>query len=1291
MDVDVDLSSLPALSRWVDEYTDTLSGDAFAILRDDLFAELHGVIRAVGTIPLGIVNRLFDMVLSGLQAMVDAWDAHIGEGDVPLSQTDMETPKRALLRWLALMQTLVVTAEHRSIHAQSLATVATAGTGAGGRVKKTPAAPARKKAKGNVIAEQDWEWESLKIRTLRAILNVLELPLGRFLTDAEREEAVGTVTKSLNELWQNKDRTSLKCVPLKRLMFEAYATCIVSHGYDAQVTIEQNLKFFEFLAEPMAEFLHYLESDRDVTKLTADLLKTIGQTEYTDSSHAKSIATFLTALSDKCPKSVLRNLVYLKAQLDSPEYPLRSAILQCVAAAIQHLFQTDETDHVASLIEVIEERYRDVTAQTRKKALQITSELLGYKYFYAKFPDPWFDLLRLAVSRIQDKNQPVRASAIKTVTQFLHRHPFTLHGETLARAPIEAKAAEIRDQLKVFLDDAEHADEVDAGQLSLLEAQHKYFTHLVQFLDQLEYQAIPYLAQLLASKNKAEVIDTMDFFVEAHALKLPGATVGLGKMWHLVFNVRNSEHLKDIHAHLIACFDAVYLSSAATTAKQTAPAGLRQPDVNLVVRNLITLTYDKTLADLTCLDKIVGMCRQERLIDDRVVTHLWTIFSATKVPVPLKQRRGATLVLSWLCHAEPALLGADQLMLVLRGLRANRDLIFTRSCCQVLQSLQCRLPMDHELFDVMQAVLLEAPAPRHSASTAWYGTAQQVIKTIYAICQQPMAVLNQVIKTLSQVLYTPTGRAPLDHLCRLFFVLGHTAIQQLVYLETIELDYKRKKAAEPAAAPKARARKTASRKSTPQRARHARRRSTGGNVTGDDTDAGAETDNDLEQVVGSAEDVFTDNLAAVRELELLQGASSLLAAYGPLVRHVTQDRTTPPQLRVFAATCLAQFMCLSAQFCEENLPVLKQALRDAPSGIKSNLMVAFGDLIVCWNTVIDEDVNVLYDALRSAEAGAVKKNALMVLLHLILNGMVKVKGQLSALAMCLEDPDDRIAGLTRLFLSELAAKEQALYNNLSDVLSHLFIIGSESANGDAAAAVPAAAAPADVDGGAAVGDGAFGRPAAVDEQAVMRVLKFLLGFITKEKQTENLMDKLCQRLKESESPRQWRAIMYAMSLLPVDTSPEAKTRKLLEHFACYANKLHEDGVYKFLMDIVAKIGKANAGGVGKPAAGASANAALQELTEKITQARNGFIVAGTTSTSPDGESAEADAPPAPPAAARPAAARTRGRRGAGKAAKGRRGAAVRTTRAAAARRRRAVHVSDSEVEEEDESMDEDSD
>ena len=56
----------------------------------------------------------------------------------------------------------------------------------------------------------------------------------------------------------------------------------------------------------------------------------------------------------------------------------------------------------------------------------------------------------------------------------------------------------------------------------------------------------------------------------------------------------------------------------------------------------------------------------------------------------------------------------------------------------------------------------------------------------------------------------------------------------------------------------------------------------------------------------------------------------------------------------------------------------------------------------------------------------------MVLTHLILNGMIKVKGQLGEMAKCLEDSEPRIADLAKLFFTELSTKENAIYNNLPD-------------------------------------------------------------------------------------------------------------------------------------------------------------------------------------------------------------------------------------------------------------------
>jgi condensin complex subunit 1 len=100
-------------------------------------------------------------------------------------------------------------------------------------------------------------------------------------------------------------------------------------------------------------------------------------------------------------------------------------------------------------------------------------------------------------------------------------------------------------------------------------------------------------------------------------------------------------------------------------------------------------------------------------------------------------------------------------------------------------------------------------------------------------------------------------------------------------------------------------------------------------------------------------------------------------------------------------------------------------------------VIALGDVAVSFSTIIDENSHELYRGLSDKDI-VVKKNTLMVLTHLILNGMIKVKGQLGEMAKCIEDPDQRIADLARLFFSELATKENAIYNNLPDGMNNVF-------------------------------------------------------------------------------------------------------------------------------------------------------------------------------------------------------------------------------------------------------------
>lgn len=134
---------------------------------------------------------------------------------------------------------------------------------------------------------------------------------------------------------------------------------------------------------------------------------------------------------------------------------------------------------------------------------------------------------------------------------------------------------------------------------------------------------------------------------------------------------------------------------------------------------------------------------------------------------------------------------------------------------------------------------------------------------------------------------------------------------------------------------------------------------------------------------------------------------------------------------------LCKLMCVCEKFCEENLSLLFKLLqRSRDPNTRSNIIIALGDIAVCFNNLIDQNISFLYQRLSDPDS-LVKKNALMVLTHLILNGMVKVKGQISQMAVCLEDGDSKISDLARLFFTELAAKDNAIYNNLPDIISSL--------------------------------------------------------------------------------------------------------------------------------------------------------------------------------------------------------------------------------------------------------------
>ncbi|GAA5840742.1 hypothetical protein JCM11251_001688 [Rhodosporidiobolus azoricus] len=701
--------------------------------------------------------------------------------------------------------------------------------------------------------------------------------------------------------------------------------------------------------------------------------------------------------------------------------------------------------------------------------------------------------------------------------------------------------------------------------LAKLRMTKQYYDDAISFIEQIE-GALEVVTELLASSVKSEVLEAMEVTKTAKEYRVEAAEQGVRRMLHLIWTKDDAspsasaaaassanadggegeeKETRGIRARLIECYSQLYFEP---------PADMGEKDqVALVARNVIELTRDATLAELTSLEALLAVMMARGVVEDEVITKLWQVYSTSK-DIPRFQRRGAIIVLGMFAQTRPEVV-ADQVETLLKiglGHLGRNDLILAKYTCIALgrvggsvkkvkgslTDVQVRLPMDSPVFARL-AEAIQAP----SSSKEWFSMAEQAINTVYTLGDQPDALCSEILRKMTARVFGPNAASaaaepeqpkeeaqdvemaaaansegeeasataasqdPMGNafdLSQLIFVAGHCSVKQLVHLELVERDLKRRKAEED----KAKAAQSGGK----------------GKSAGDD---------ELDQVAGSVEDEIGDAIHAAKETELLEGNQSLLAVFGPMAAEIVAKPKVykNSMLQTAATLALSKFMCISSKFCEAHLNLLFKVLETSREpAVRSNIVIALGDIAVSFSTIMDEKSNELYAGLHDKDA-TVKKNTLMVLTHLILNGMIKVKGQLGEMAKCLSDEDKRIKDLAHLFFEELATKEKAIYNNLPDIISHL----SSGAN-------------------------------PVDEDTFQTSMKFIFKF---KKEAESIVEKLCQRFGTTTEPRQWRDIAFCLSLLPFNS--DGSVKKLTEGLPFYQDKLHEETVFKRFGEILSKI------------------------------------------------------------------------------------------------------------------------
>ncbi|XP_074306747.1 condensin-1 complex subunit CAP-D2 isoform X2 [Silene latifolia] len=1049
-----------------------------------------------------------------------------------------------------------------------------------------PAANSRKK-----ITVNAWNWEGQRGRILNLIANSLEINLSLLFGSSDPDENyLSFLTKNAFLLFENA--AVLKDSDAKDALCRIIGTCATKYHYLAQssASIMHMLHKYDFVVTSMADAVAGAEKKFADGSLAISLIREIGRTnpkDYTkDTAGAENIGRFLVELSERLPKLVSTNIGVLVPHFGGESYKIRNSLVAVLGKLVSKAFKDENVDGSSkssrlrtkqAMLEILMERCRDVSAYTRSKVLQVWSELCEEHLVSIGL---WNELAAVAAGRLEDKATIVRKAALNLLIVMLQHNPF---GPQLRVASFEATLDQYKKKLNSFQPEvqAENGEvdhlnpengtsnvdgeidqinsenqtsdgdgEIDQA-ISEVRAEDQPNSLTDSYLSQVEKDkddsvpdvgnleqtralvasleagltfskcisgTMPTLVQLMASSSAADVENTILLLMRCRQFQIDGSESCLRKMLPLVFSQD-----KSIYEAVENAFITIYITrNSLETAK-----------------NLLTLAIDSNIGDLAALESVIAALVFKGDISSGMISALWDFFCFNVPKTTAEQCRGALAVLCMAAKSSSGILSShlQDIIDIGFGRWAKVDPLLARTACVALQRLseedrkKLLASNGSRIFSTLESLIAGSWLP----DIIWYTAADKAVGAIYTLHPAPESFAARIVKKYQSSVFHRSESGDLEHemddgtgqgpttvqvgkLGRYLFLISHVAMHQLVYIESCV------------------------RKIQKQKAKKDRQESDSTVVDGTGSTLNAEKDGGINAELGVAasEDAILDSLADRAEKEILSGGShekNLLGYCAPFLSKICRNFSLMqknPELQAAAMLALCRFMIVDAAFCEANLQLLFTVVESASSEtVRSNCTIALGDLAVRFPNLVEPWTENMYARLHDPSA-SVRKNAVLVLSHLILNDMMKVKGHINEMAARIEDEDERIANLAKLFFTELSKKgSNPIYNLLPDILGKL-----SSQN--------------------------------LGKDSFCNIMQFLIGSIKKDKQMEGLVEKLCNRFNGVTDCSQWECLAYCLSQLAFT---DKGMKKLIESFKAYEHALCEDSVMDHFRNIINKAKK----------------------------------------------------------------------------------------------------------------------
>jgi condensin complex subunit 1 len=669
--------------------------------------------------------------------------------------------------------------------------------------------------------------------------------------------------------------------------------------------------------------------------------------------------------------------------------------------------------------------------------------------------------------------------------------------------------------------------------LELTEAQQEYLTKIqalkftqatIEFIELFECSTNA-LEGMLLSANTSDVSEALRFFVQARHFHLPCAVTGMRRALSLMWSTEHS-----IREEVLKAFVEVFISVPGSEGKLFLPA-------KDIAMNLVKLVGQATLSEAASIEEaIVRLVKDERL-SASVFKSLWSISSTNP-----SLRPAAIQLISMGAGANRTIIDCksrlknllDDGLCCVAGTTSSNDWELACNVALCLQRLgrattdefDARyIVLEHIVDELCKIVSGDACTDAKEDDTfKWFSASEQAIKSLFVICPEPEAICNSIILNMATTTFIGAGDGyhPL-RLARFFHVLGCVALNLLVYSEALIGHVRR------AASKKSLKRQEDSDKSKREKKTSVATKST---VLDGEDEIEAELG-----VAAAAEAENEQKLVDISENEIL--GRGLVSQFVPLLIRFTAPEahnSCSPILAQSSMLALCKFMCVSSSFCEKHLPLVFTGLANVTVcdvTLRANTVVALGDVAFRFPNQFEPYTPRLYACLRDSST-KVRRHTLMVLTHLILNDMIKVKGQVSEIAMCLKDRDQRIKDMARLLFHELSKRSNnPIYNLLPDIISQL-------------------------------------SQQAIPNDDFRHIMSILLSYITKERQFELLTEKLCQRFPTCSTVSQMADIAYCLSQIRMT---DKCLKCLVDNFKLYKDSLFDEDVFKSFLLIVTRAKK----------------------------------------------------------------------------------------------------------------------